>query len=358
MPVIATDIADLVAGTLRDLGRMKFEEIASNLQEYEVMQKWLRKDKVQFSDGIGISRNLMTKLSNQAEHVGLLDTDSADIPDLMDTLTIDWRHAQSKWAFVYQELLMNRGQSLIFNVIKPRRTDSMISLAEELEGKAFSVPAVANKTEPFGLPYWVVYNATTGFNGGLPGSHTTVGGVSLTDSPNFKNYTVNYTSVTKADLIAKLRTMQRKVGWKPVVGTPNYSAAFGGGARYRCYVNETVLLGLEDIGESQNENLGRDLAPMGGSNQVYEVDHTLTFRKYPIVWVPQLDDTSVFTAATNPFYLIDHSTFYPVCLKGDFLRESPPEKAPNQHNTFRVFVDLSYNFLCVNRRRNGIAATA
>jgi hypothetical protein len=81
------------------------------------------------------------------------------------------------------------------------------------------------------------------------------------------------------------------------------------------------------------------------------VDGTLTFKKNPIVYVPQLDDTSVFTAATSPVYQIDHGVFYPYCLKGDYLRETGPVVAPNQHNMYRVFLDLTYNIICTNRRR-------
>jgi len=71
------------------------------------------------------------------------------------------------------------------------------------------------------------------------------------------------------------------------------------------------------------------------------------------VWVPKLDSDS-----QNPVYGVDHSTFYPVCLTGDYLRESEAKPAPSQHNVFQVFVDLTYNYLCIDRRRNWVLATA
>jgi hypothetical protein len=128
----------------------------------------------------------------------------------------------------------------------------------------------------------------------------------------------------------------------------------------RYYTNETTVSSFETIGEAQNENLGRDLAPFsaGGGGDVKDLDGTLTFKKHPIVWVPQLDDTTVFTACTNPIYQIDHSVFYVYCLKGDYLRETGPNPAPNQHNMYRVFLDLTYNALCANRRRCAVFATA
>ena len=109
------------------------------------------------------------------------------------------------------------------------------------------------------------------------------------------------------------------------------------------YVNETTISGIEDLGEAQNENLGRDIATM---------DNAMVFRNHPILWVPKLDADT-----TNPVYGLDHSTFYPVCLKGDYLRESDAEKSPNNHNTYVVYVDLTYNFICVDRRRNWVIAT-
>lgn len=330
----AKDIVDLVASTLDDLGRLKFQNIAQNLQSYEVMSKWLKRDKLTFDSGIGIQRTLMNKLSGAAAHVGLLDEDKVNIPDVLDQMNVPWRHAQTSWAFIYQETLMNRGEAMILNVVKPRRASSLIDLADELEEKAWSAPDVADKTSPYGIPYWIVKNATTGFNGGLPGSHTTIAGVNLTDSPNFKNYTAQYVSVSKSDLVKKLRTAYRKCQFKSPVTINDYRGSMG--QRYRNYVNESLMSAFEDIGESQNENLGRDIASM---------DNTMTFRGNPIIWIPYLDADT-----TDPIYGIDHSVFYPVCLKGDYLRESEAMKAPNQHNVFQIFVDLTYNYLCVDRR--------
>lgn len=358
MPQLSSSqIIDLTTATLRDLGEPKFQQIAQELQEYEVIGKWLKREKMEFGSGFGIQRNLMGKLSRQAAHVGLMDTESVDIPDLLDQIQVPWVHARTKWGFIYQtDILMNRGKSLITNVLKPRRADAMISLAEELEAKAWSSPSVSNTLDPWGLPYWVVYNGSTGFNGGAPSGHTTVGNVNLTETPNFKNYTANYATVSKGDLIKKMKTGCRKTKWKSPVGIPDFTR--GVGSRYRIYTDNERIEAFEEVGEAQNENLGRDLAPYGAARDVKDVNETLVFRKHPIIWVPQLDDTSVFTACTAPVYAIDHGTFYPVVLKGDYLREQEPEKVPNTSNVFRVFIDLTYNYLCVDRRRNSVYATA
>jgi hypothetical protein len=56
--------------------------------------------------------------------------------------------------------------------VKPRRHAAMIDLAEELEAKAWQVPNSTDKLNPYGLPYWIVYNSSTGFNGGYPTGRT------------------------------------------------------------------------------------------------------------------------------------------------------------------------------------------
>ena len=355
MATVASDINDFVAGTLKHLGPLKFQQIAQDLQSYPVLGKWLKKEKVVFDHGNGIQRNLMSKLSNQAAHVGLLDTDTYDIPDLMVQLDVPWRHAQSKWGFIYQtDILMNRGDSAVFNVIEPRRADALISLAKELEAKAWSTPGSDN-TLPYGVPYWVVWRDAGAGTFGGSGSGQTVAGVSTTPHPNFDNYTDTYVNVSKSDLLKKMRTGTRKTGWMSPISLDDYRN--GTGQKLQFYTSESVVSSLEDIGESQNENLGRDLAPAEASG-LGTVDMQLSFRRHPIIWVPYLDDETVFTAANGPVYAIDHSTFYPVCLKGDFLRESEAKEVPNQHNLYRIFVDLSYNYLCIDRRRNAVYATA
>jgi len=358
----AEDIADLVAGTLRDLGQLKFENVADTLQDCPVMEQWLKKDKILIDGGYGIQRTLMTQLSRQASHVALNAEDNTDIPDLSAQLYVPWRFARTTWGYEYRtDILMNQragGSKKIFDTLKMRRADAMQSMAEELESKGWSTPASTNDTEPYGIPYWVVYNATTGFNGGLPSGHSTLAGVNLTTHANWKNYTANYTTVSKADLFAKMRTGLREMRWKR--HADDYAKPQ---TRMMIYTDGARIEAFENVGEAQNENLGRDLAPYQAGarrpeDRLVEVNGELMFRRYPIVWVPQLDDTAVYTANTAPIYCIDHSTFSPYVLEGDYLRESKPEKDPNKHNWFRVFVDLSYNYICLNRRRNAIFATA
>lgn len=343
MAINATDIADMVIGVQRDLGRNKFQNIAQSLPHYEIFSKWFKKDKVAFDSGIGISRTLLNKVANACSHVGLLDTLQVNIEDVLDQLTLDWRHARTHWALVYQtDILMNAGTSRIVSTVKARRASAMLDMVEELETYGWSAPGVGDKRLPMGLPYWIVKNSTTGFTGGYPGSHTTIGGVSLTDSPNFQNYSATYTTVSKGDFVKKARTAHRQCRFRSPVSIQDFRGSTG--ERYRCYVNEATMSNIEDIGEGQNESLGRDIASMDG---------VVTFRRHPIIWVPELDSDT-----QNPFYMVDHTTFMPVCLKGDYLRETEARVAPNQDNVFFSTLWVTYNYVCFDRRRNAVLYVA
>jgi hypothetical protein len=344
MPQIqASSLADLVAGTLEHLGKLKIDNIAQSRQEY-FAPTWMRKNRVTLSDGYAINFNLYNEVSGNAAHIGVYDEDVVNIPNLVKTGTVPWRHAQSQWAIEYKtDVLMNRGASKIVDLIKLRREDAALSLVEELESKAWGdVPATTDVVNPYGVKYWIVKNNTTGFNGAEPGSHSTVGGVTLANSPNFKNYTAQYTNVTKADLVTKMRTMHRKCRFKSPEGV-SLAAASDMRENYKVYTTESVISDIENLGEAQNENLGRDIASMNGGS--------MTFRGHQICWVPELDADT-----TNPLYFLAHHTFKVHMLKGDTFRESR-STAPHQHDIEQYFTQASYNYVCFNRRANGVLAT-
>ena len=332
------DIADLTKGTLRDLGPPKFSQIAQSLTRYEIFTKWFKKDKMVIDSGYGIQRNLMTRLPNSARHRGLNDEDSTSVADLMEQIQIPWKYATTSWGFEYNEVLDNRGKALVFNIFEPRRAGAILALIEEIETKAWAAPSAVGTTDPYGIPYWIVKNATTGFNGGYPSGHTALAGLDLTNAANFKNYTAQYTNVTKSDLVRKMRTGARATNFISPITINDYRGSTG--ANYRFYTNESVIATLEDLGEGQNENLGRDLASMDGQ---------MTFHSNAIIHVPQLDSDT-----QNPIYQIDHNSFSPVAKKGNWMRESDVIRDPKKHDWFYIPTDVAYNYLCTNRRSDAV----
>ncbi|MBE3088312.1 MAG: phage major capsid protein [Planctomycetes bacterium] len=339
MPLTDANIADMITTTLHDLGRGSITQLAQELAEYYVLPRMLRSGgNVRIkSEGIGLKETLMTSMGGESRWVGLNEEDVYNWEDILTQLTVVWTRLNDNMMWERRMLLENRGEARVNNVIKPQRVAMWLRIATALEAGYFGTPDATDTKKPWGLKYWLTKNATTGFNGGLPSGFTTKGGVNITTYPAFKNYTFQYTNVTKADVIKKMRTAHRKTNWRSPYKVSEISSEFG--ARRQIFMNEETISAFEDLGEAQNENLGRDLAPF---------DDMISFKKHPLIYIPYLDADT-----TNPIYMNDIDTIYPVILKGDNLRESDAHSlVPIKHNTFAVDMDLSIQFICSNPRAN------
>ena len=344
MGVAAQSIADLVLGTLNKLGRMKFTSLAERLTEYEFLPRFIKKKRLKIEDdGIGFEFTVVTDHSNQARNVKLYDEDIVNIVDTNKRGFVPWRHTTTNWSFERRETLMNRGESKITDIITTRRFASLVSLAECMEADGWSKPVDStDDVTPFGMFYWIVPRASgnnsAGFDGGNPaGFSGGAGNIDSTIYTRWRNWAATYTDVSKPDLITKMRQAANRTKFKSPIDHSDYST--GAGESFRIYVNETTLRAMEDLGEQQNENLGRDIA---------SVDGTLMFRKNAIIYIPKLDEATV---PANPVLMTNWNYFELKALRGDVLRESDKTEAPNQHNVATIHLDHTWNTCCTNRRR-------
>jgi hypothetical protein len=347
MALSAEAIADLVTTTQNELGELKWTDLASNYQNYVVLPQILKKKKIRIRSGAQISRNIMLKHSNAARFVGLYATDVVAVKNVMSTITVPWRHGTTNYAIERREVAMNREPRRIVELVQEKRADAMIAMAELLEENFWHTISDDDVT-PFGIQYWVVWGS-----GSSTGAHTYAasanhgnfasgpGGLSSTNK-GWGNFTFTYTNLDKADGLPKLRKALRECGYKPPVSIPQYDS---GPPSYGLYVNGDTIQTMEDIGEGQNENLGRDIAVMDGQIMV---------RKIPVVWVSYLDDYST----SDPIWGIDWSVFKPYFLDGEYLNEqTEPGRFP-QHTVTKTFVDLTANYVCENRRKLFVGAKA
>jgi hypothetical protein len=205
-----------------------------------------------------------------------------------------------------------------------------------------------------------VYVATAapgGFTGTFPTTTPATTDIAgLTDLTNFKNFSCTYVSVSKTDLFPSMRSGHRRTHWLSPATVDQARSETQRNLRYYC--DDATNTAIESVGEAQNENIGRDLAPYesGRDPDVRRDDQiagaALTFRRHPIVYTPFFDDTSLFptSIATNPIYGIDHSAFMTYVLKGDYFRETGPERVSDMHNFYRTFQETSYAHVCDKRR--------
>lgn len=346
MALQAEQIEDLVMLTLRNLGKGKWEDLTTDLQEMHFMPKILKEEKIQFAGSRGPERYIMVKHSGAAHHTGLFGVDQVTVGDVMKKISADWRHTTTYWAYDEREPEINEGPAELVNLVKIRRTDAMISLSELMEQTWWNNATSFTGDVPFPLWYWVTKWPTGtsnpqlgGFFGLNPvdGSGTTLttgaGGLSSTTYPRWANYAFKYTNITKADLIASMRKAAAFTNFKPPVEIPDYAR---GEDRYGIYTNYDVVSALEVVGEQQNDNLGRDIARMDGR---------ILFHQRPVNWVPILD-----ADASDPIIGLNWAKIYPYFMQGEYLRENKPKDAPDQHRVKHMHIDLTWNTLATSRR--------
>ena len=331
----ADSIADLIKVTQRDLGKMKWTDAASTLQNYVAFKNLMREKKVEFDSGYGIQWQVQVALGGLARSVGLYQADNINVPDVMQQATIPWRHWNTAYAIERREIAMNRDPARIVELVKIRRMTAMLDFAELYETDFWSKPVDSTDLlKAFGVPYWIVKNTSTGFNGGNPsGFSSGAGAISSSTYTGWANYTFQYTLVTKDDLIRKMRKAATFTNFMSPVDIPSYNT----GNDYGFYTNYNVLGKLEEALEGQNQNLGNDVASKDGVTM---------FRQNPVTWVPKLE-----TDTSDPIYGINWGVFAPVFLKGEYLREQGPDVSGNAHTVFQTNVDTSGNFKCSDRRR-------
>lgn len=336
----ADDVVDLIRTTLKELGRLKWEDISLDLQEYIVLSQLLKKEKVGYESGYGIQFDIKYRVGNQAKMTGLYATDDVDVDNFMAQGSIPWRHTTTNWALDRREISMNKEPARIVNLIEARRINALQSMAVLMESEFWAKPNTsANAKDLFGIDYWAVYNATEGFNGGDPSGFTSgCAGLPVATYENWKNYSGQYTSVTGADLIRKMRKALTMTNFTPPVpGVPSFT----GQNRYGLYTTYDVIGAMEELLEAQNDNLGNDLASKDGA---------VTIRRIPVTYVPYLDSNST-KATADPIYGIDWSAFQPIFLQGEYMTETPNKPTATQHTVHVTFLDATLNYICRNRRK-------
>lgn len=220
----------------------------------------------------------------------------------------------------------------------------MIDLAKLMEISFWGDPAAND--EPFGIQYWIIRNSATGFTSATP-TNFSAGAAGISDSTGgtrWRNYADRYTNVTKTDLIRKMRQAATKTLFMSPIAIPTYNT----GNRRQVYSNYSVIGSVEELLEAQNDRLGNDVASMDGR---------LVFRKIPWTYVPHLD-SAVNDSSRNSVYGIDYGVFRIAFLRGEYLRETGPTPAANQHNVLQTHVDLTWNIVCYDRRRQWVVDKA
>jgi hypothetical protein len=316
-----------------------FVDMQTDLTDHVAVREIWKKKQRKFDGGLYWTFNAQIDHNHSARAVGLFEDDSSSFGDTMIQGKVDARHVNAHYLYDLREPDFQRGGTKIVDLVKTRYVAMMVSFYEYLEDVLWGKPEDSSDAKtPFGIAYWVVKSGTAGFNGGNPaGFADGAGGIDSEKYPRWRNYTDKYAAVSKEDLIRKMRAAHRRTRFRSPVShsVPNLSDMGNG-----IYTNDAVIGFLEEILESQNMNLGNDIASKDGRTM---------FKGTPITYVPKLNDDT-----TNPVYLLDWSYLQLGVMPGWENNLSAPYMVPNKHNVRRVDLDCTMNMVCTDRRRHAV----
>ena len=369
MSISASDLGDLITTTQRELGELKYTDLSTDVQFYTALSRLFQESQVSYEAGPSIQWNLMTSNSGAAHQTGLFAVDNINVSDVMATADIPWKHTTVNYAIERREIAMNRDPRRIVDLVKVRRNDAMISLTDHLEGQFWGKPANDASLDMNGVDYWISDNnnaaagataGTFGFNGGVPAGFTTVAGINPTDVPRWQNGLGYFNAADASNPVGQLtgnpsntsglpndigiaRVMKEayvKCDFKPIPKAP-YPSYNGTPDKWGIYCNYETYSGLEVMASRLNDKIvSSDVASDAGA---------ISFRGVPVTYVPKLD------AVTVPkVYMLQWGAFRSVLLSGEYMKETGPDTAPNQHTVFTTHIDCTMNMQCVDRRRNAI----
>lgn len=345
-----TDLIDLQRTTLANLPKQDFE-VALKQQEYHVVNKWFQTDKMQLDSGTSIERNIILDPQGNAQHVRLFQKLTSNVPENQKKVTAPWVQVTSSYAMERREILRNRKPAAYISLLKSRRVTAAVSLADLLEDRAFRTPdSSTDDLNPRGIPYHLTkadigVDSAGDFIGktvrfGDASTSTVKAGLDGATNPNWRNYAFTYNAINR-ELVKRMSRAFYATQFKSPVLAKDLKD--GPLSNYRIYVPLSVLVDLEDLAQSQNENLGPDLLPFHGQ---------AAFKRIPLLHTPQLN-----ADVDQPIYATNHDKFYPYVMEDDWMREDEPMNDVEQPDTFTTRMSGSYQYFCGNLRLAGFVGS-
>jgi len=344
MGLAFSEIDDAVLLTQNKLvKRGAFVDMQTDISDHvAVREMWKGKKKV-FDGGNNWEIEYQMDHNHSARAVGLYESDGSSVGDTMVKGTVSPRHVNAHYIYDQREPSFQRGGVAIVDLVKTKYTAMMVSLYDLLEEMLWGKPTDSSDLRtPYGIAYWVVKNATEGFNGGNPsGFAAGRAGIDSATYTRYRNYTAQYANITKEDLIRKMRRAHRLIKFRsPVSHAVPDLGKMGNGV----YTNDTVIGLVEEILEAQNMNLGNDLDSKGGRAM---------FKGTPLQYAPYLDDDSA-----DPIYMLDWKKLAIGVLAGWENNLSAPYMVPGKHLVRRVDIDATMNMICSDPRYQAVIAKA
>lgn len=261
--------------------------------------------------------------AGSARNMGVFAEDVVPIQDSWTEGVADHRFFTANYAFSILERDLNDSAQEIINLINDRHSGTYIDMADLVENNIIGKPSsTTDKITPWGLKYWLTYNATEGFNG--TNSTFDRGGISESTYTAWRHYTFQYTNIDEADVCLKLDNAIDFCQFEP----PYEGENPGGFPKpdYEIFVAHSTKASLRTLAKSQNDNLGLDiLAPTG----------QVVVKGVPFVWWPKLDALT----SCLPFIGLNWNVMKFLTVENGHFREHKPKPAAHDHNRVEMHID-------------------
>jgi len=352
--------ADLLYATLQKFEKDQFQ-IALKHQTAEVVNRWFKKDKMVLDGGDQVNFYIQLKNSNNASHTRLYDVDNVNVANVISEGTVKWTHAKTAWAFDIRSIAMNKGNATrVFNLLESRVKAAYHDMVNLLEEAAWRTPSAStDDLNPHGIAAWLVQADTDGETGDFTGyvgdyttaddselAYTTVGGIecSATTNPRWANWYADHNNQLDHSLLKLLRRAFRKTKFQTPTLANKALDPESSFYNFRLYTSDAVLGALEELAIMSDDRVGNDLGKYAGG---------VVFKGIPFIYVDDLDTELTYVRGADPIYGVNHAHFKPIVLRDNNFRISKPKPKSNSHNVLEGFVDLSYAYVCDNRRAAG-----
>jgi hypothetical protein len=165
------------------------------------------------------------------------------------------------------------------------------------------------------------------------------------------SYFADYGTTIDDTVLKVLSTAFRKTKFKAPVTAEGTGTNDG---NFALYTNDEILHEFEDLAIKSDDNVGSDLGKYAGA---------VVYKRLPLRYVDILDRTTANATVQerimgkNPIVGINWNYIKPVILKGDRFRESKPMNSRELPNVLTCHMDLTYNYVCTNRKHSGFLVT-
>lgn len=338
MPISPENILDIAQRSRKSVTKREFVNLTTDRQKFFAMPWLLGREHTATEAGPGVEWKIMKDTEGTARATEYYEADDLKAKDVLANCLLTFRQVEASYVIDVRELTDAVSPEKILDAIMTKEHGMWMDLAEYLEAKFWSLVPASNTKDIFGLPYYVVKNATSGFTGSNPSGYSAVANVDSDVITRYRNWGGTYAALTEEDGLAAMIEMWRKTMFESPRRVPELAPGQSGSSWYCNYVTWAAL---QREMRSRNDNHQTSLTWKDGQASVMD---------RIVEWVPYLD-----ASTDNPIYKVDWSALDLVLKKGEVFRRTGPDKLSGMsHNEVASWVDLATVPRCWSRRALGV----